>query len=113
MSKTPILRRNLLMLCLPVALLVHGGSVTTHSAPPAAERPAAGPAAAAPVDVNTADETDLTAVPGIGKSLARRIIEFREKNGPFTRVDDLLKVRGIGEKSIEKLRPYVTVAKAK
>jgi len=87
--------------------------MATHGTPPAPERTAAGPRAVAPVDVNSANETDLTAVPGIGKSLAKRIVEFREKNGPFTRVDDLLKVRGIGEKSIEKLRPFVTVAKAK
>ena len=52
-------------------------------------------------------------VPGIGKSLSQRILAFRDKNGPFQSVDDLLKVQGIGEKSIQKLRPYLTVAKAK
>jgi len=52
-------------------------------------------------------------VPGIGKSLSQRILAFREKNGAFQSVDDLLKVPGIGEKSIQKLRPYLTVAKAK
>ena len=84
---------------------------------PAASSPAAAPKAGAsearPVDINTADTAALESVPGIGKSLSQRIIAFREKNGPFQSVDDLLKVQGVGEKSIQKLRPYLTVAKAK
>ena len=84
---------------------------------PAAASPAAAPKAGAsearPVDINTADMAALESVPGIGKSLSQRIIAFREKNGPFQSVDDLLKVQGVGEKSIQKLRPYLTVAKAK
>ena len=88
------------------------------SAAPAAAAPAAGvqkPAAseARPVDLNTADSAALETVPGIGKSLSQRILTFREKNGPFQSVDDLLKVQGVGEKSIQKLRPYLTVSKAK
>ncbi len=63
------------------------------------------------VDINKGTATDLVAVPGIGKSLAQRIVDFREKNGPFGQVDDLLKVQGIGEKSLEKLRPYLTCSK--
>ena len=84
---------------------------------PATASPAAAPKAGAsetrPVDINTADTAALESVPGIGKSLSQRIIAFREKNGPFQSVDDLLKVQGVGEKSIQKLRPYLTVAKAK
>ena len=77
--------------------------------PPAA----AAAAEAKPVDLNAAGSDELEAIPGIGKSLATRIVTFREKNGAFKSVDDLLKVQGIGEKSLEKLRPYVTVGKAK
>jgi competence protein ComEA len=62
-----------------------------------------------PVDVNKASVEQLTEIPGIGASLATRIVEFREEHGPFKRVDELLKVRGIGEKSLEKIRPHVTV----
>jgi competence protein ComEA len=65
------------------------------------------------VDVNTASAADLQKVPGIGQSLAQRIVEFREKNGPFAQVDDLVKIRGIGEKSIVTLKPYLTAGAAK
>jgi competence protein ComEA len=75
------------------------------------------PAAAAPqtttekINVNTASAEELTALPGIGKAYADRIVEYREKNGPFKKVDDLLNVRGIGEKTLERIRDRVTVAK--
>jgi competence protein ComEA len=62
-----------------------------------------------PVDTNVATAEDLQKVPGIGEALARRIIEFREQNGRFEKVDDLLNVRGIGVASLEKLRPYLIV----
>ena len=66
-----------------------------------------------PVDLNTADAEALQKVPGIGESLARRIIEFRNEHGPFEKIDDLLNVRGIGTTSLEKLRPYLTVKPSK
>lgn len=67
----------------------------------------------APIDLNRASEDELTAIPGIGKAMARRIVEFREEHGPFRRVEDLLKVRGIGEKSFEKMRPFVKVERSR
>jgi competence protein ComEA len=63
------------------------------------------------VDLNSASEDQLQEVPGIGPSLAKKIVDFRKENGPFKSVDDLLKVRGVGEKSLEKLRPHLTVGK--
>lgn len=86
-------------------------SAPSHAAAPAPSKGAA--ADAKPVDINTASATELESVPGIGKSLAQRILTFREKNGAFGSVDDLLKVQGIGEKSLEHLRPYLVVSKAK
>ncbi len=87
------------------------------SAAPVAAASSAAPKATAsearPVDLNTADSAALESVPGIGKSLSQRFVSFREKNGPFQSVDDLLKIQGVGEKSIQKLRPYLTVSKAK
>ena len=99
------------------ALVLVAALAGTTAAPlfAAASASAAKPAAseARPIDINTADGAAFETVPGIGKSLSARILTFREKNGPFQSVDDLLKVQGIGEKSIQKLRPYLTVAKGK
>jgi competence protein ComEA len=71
---------------------------------------AGGTASVQPVDINRAGTEELTTIPGVGKTLAQRIVDFRDEHGPFKRVEDLLKVKGIGEKSLEKIRPYVKVA---
>ena len=67
--------------------------------------------AQAKVDINKATESELMTVSGIGETLAKRIVEFRDKNGPYRRLEDLMKVQGIGEKSFEKLRSHLTVGK--
>lgn len=61
------------------------------------------------VDINAADAATLETLPGVGESTAAKIIAYRESNGPFTTVDQLDAVSGIGEKTMEKLRPLVTV----
>lgn len=61
------------------------------------------------VNVNTATLADLEALPRIGPVLAERIFVYRENNGPFARIEDLARVKGIGAKTIERLRPYVSV----
>lgn len=105
-------RRFQIVKALVLAVALVGAAVAPlHASAPAAAKPAA--SEIRPIDINTADGAALETVPGIGKSLSARILAFREKNGSFQTVDDLLKVQGIGEKSIEKLRPYLTVAKAK
>jgi len=63
-----------------------------------------------PLDLNRATVEELQRLPGIGPSTARAIVRFREKSGPFRRVEDLLAIRGITRKKLEKLRPCVTVA---
>jgi len=68
--------------------------------------------AAAVVDLNSATVAELDAVKGIGPAKAKAIIDYREKNGPFKSVDDLKSVKGFGAKSIEKLRPELTVGGA-
>ena len=62
-----------------------------------------------PVNINTASKRELDALPGIGEVLAQRIIDYRSANGPFSTVDELTKVKGIGAKTLEKLKPYATV----
>ena len=59
------------------------------------------------VNINTATAQQLQLLPRIGPSTAERIIEFRTANGPFKKVEELLAVRGIGEKSLANLLPYV------
>ena len=61
------------------------------------------------LNLNTATEEQLQTLPGIGASKARRILEYREKNGKFARVRDLRRVKGIGYKTLKKLSPYLTV----
>lgn len=108
--------RHELSILLPglIALALWGAPATRADEAAPAPRPAATKAAAETVvDVNAASEQDLVRVPGIGQSLARRIVQFRDKNGPYQRVEDLLKVQGIGEKSLQKLRPYLTTGKSR
>jgi comEA protein len=65
--------------------------------------------APAVVDINTASRADLMRLPGIGASYADRILRYREEHGPFRSVNDLDKVRGIGKKTLEKLRPFIRI----
>ncbi len=62
------------------------------------------------VDLNTADSRELESLPGIGPVMAGRIIAHREANGPFASIDDMENVPGIGPKTLESLRPLVTVS---
>jgi len=63
------------------------------------------------VDLNRAGQEELESLPGVGPHLAAQIMEYREKLGPFQRVEDLMNVRGIGEKKFEQLRDLVKVGK--
>ncbi len=64
-----------------------------------------------PLNINTASAKDLQLLPGIGPKIAQRIVDYRAKNGPFSSVDDLKKVKGIGDKKLEKIRPFLKVDK--
>lgn len=76
------------------------GAVADPSAPPSGD---------GTIDLNTADQAALEELPGIGPALAERIVAWREENGRFRTVDDLLAVPGIGEKVLEGLRDGVRV----
>jgi len=64
------------------------------------------------ININTADAAALQQINGIGPAKASAIIEYRKTKGPFASVDDLVKVPGIGEKSLLQLKPQVTVGAA-
>lgn len=66
-----------------------------------------------PVNLNAATEAQLESLPGIGAKAAQRILEFRQKNGGFKKIEDLMNVKGIGEKNFLKLKPYITVGTPK
>jgi len=73
---------------------------------------AADKAPAGKVNINTASVEQLVALPGVGPALAARIVEHREKEGAFKAVEELMNIRGIGERSFQKLQPLVTVGEA-
>jgi len=64
---------------------------------------------AQPININTAAADELTKLPGVGPATARAIIAYREKHGPFRRVEELLIVRGISRARLRVLRPYIRV----
>jgi competence protein ComEA len=91
--------------------------ISAHAQPASAqaERASARPVATAGavVNLNTASAAEFEALPGIGAKTAARIIEYRQKNGAFKKVEELMNVRGIGEKNFLKLKAQLTVGAAK
>ena len=61
------------------------------------------------VNLNTATSAELETLPGVGAKMAARIIEYRQKKGPFKKIEELMNVQGIGEKNFLKLKPQLTV----
>lgn len=61
------------------------------------------------VNLNTATDTELQSLPGVGPSKAKSIIEYREKNGGFKSIDEIKNIKGIGESSFEKLKDKITI----
>ena len=98
-----------------VAGLFQGATAWGQSAgavtPAAVTRPAAATAVkpTAKVNLNTADETTLTALKGIGKVKAKAIVDYRQSNGPFKSIEDLAKVKGIGDKTVATLHDQLAV----
>lgn len=61
------------------------------------------------VDLNAGTAKELQQLPGIGKGLAKRIVEYRTTNGPFKTVEELMKVKGIGKKTFAKMEERLTI----
>jgi competence protein ComEA len=79
---------------------------------PAPVLAAAKPAPAAKVNINTATVEQLTTLPGVGPKLAARIVEYRQKSGTFRSAQELMNVKGIGEKNYAKIEAFLTVGEA-
>lgn len=62
-----------------------------------------------PINLNTATATELMQLPHVGAKTAERIIAFRKQNGSFKRVEEIMNVKGIGEKTFAKLKPFLTL----
>ena len=84
-------------------------------ASPAQQAPAdaADSTRAAAVNLNTATAAQLESLPGIGAKTAQRILDYRQKSGGFKKIEELMNVKGIGEKSFLKLKPHIIVSAPK
>ncbi|HKK01553.1 MAG TPA: helix-hairpin-helix domain-containing protein [Desulfuromonadales bacterium] len=89
------------------AIFVCGGFPPVSPAVAASD--GASVSASMPVNINTAAAAQLYVLPGVGKAIAERIVAYRSEHGPFHSVDDLTNVKGIGKKTLEKLRKMITV----
>ena len=91
--------------------LLAPSSTPTSSVPSVSPQPSEGlstPSDGSRININTATSQELQTLPRIGPALAQRIIEYRQTSGGFSTVDDLTNVKGIGEKTLEKIRTSIT-----
>jgi competence protein ComEA len=106
--------RVLLMFLAVAAMAVIPVAAAQQAKAPAPETKAAraskaAPAPTAPINLNTATQAQLESLPGVGPKAAQRILEYRKQNGSFKKIEDLMNVKGFGEKTFLKLKPMLTV----
>lgn len=102
------MKQTIVSLVLALLVVTLGLAATYADGSPSVQLVQTGAASAHRVDLNSAGSEELQSLPGVGPALAARIVAFRQENGPFRTVDDLLAVKGIGPKMLEKLRDKVT-----
>lgn len=103
----------ILLLCIVLsgvlAVVLLSGDKPVPSILVMTESEAASVQQAVKVHLNSATEAELQTLPQVGPAIAARILAYRSENGPFTAVDELLEVSGIGEVTLEQIRPYVSL----
>ena len=109
-----LLRMLLSIVTLSAFVIAHPCAASAAQAPSGSRAPVKSVKGEVPaiVNINTASVKELDALPGIGTKTAALIVEYRQKNGPFKKIEELMNVRGVGEKSFLKLKPQLTVAAA-
>ena len=102
----------MLLAVMAMAVVPVAAAQQTKSAPAAKPAAAAKASAApsAPINLNTATQAQLESLPGVGAKAAQRILEYRKQNGNFKKIEDLMNVKGFGEKTFLKLKPLLTVS---
>jgi competence protein ComEA len=94
---------------LTAAVLAFGAARERWGGPPVRVERAAAHELDWIIDINAANPIELANLPGIGHTLAERIVDDRKKNGPYANLEDIQRVKGIGPKLLEKMRPYLRV----
>lgn len=97
---------------LMVAVMVFLIPLVSYSAQSGSEAKAESASASALIDINTADSTQLSTLPGIGPEIAERIVAYRSEHGLFKTTQDLGNVKGIGEKKLSKIASLIVVKKS-
>ncbi len=102
-------------LVLVAALLVSSPLIAQRAKRKRAAKPAVAAAVVStgPVNLNSATAAQIALLPGIGPKTADLIVQYRQKNGPFKKIEEIMNVRGVGEKSFLKIKDRLTVAAAK
>ena len=105
--------RILMVAIAAMALSTTALSTTALGAQGRTAAPKAVATVAAPINLNTATAEQLATIPGVGPRMAERIIDYRQKSGSFKKVEDLMNVSGVGEKSFLKMKPLITLTTPK
>jgi len=101
--------RVLLMMLAVAAMAVLPATAQQAKAPAKTAAVTKAPAVPpAPINLNTATQAQLESLPGVGAKAAQRILEYRKQNGNFKKIEDLMNVKGFGEKTFLKLKPLLT-----